>query len=100
MDPIWSLSNNRLTFVNSIKMKMSVIFGVFHMTIGILIKGLNTIYFGQNYPKFDYTEGFRIYGSVGITLWNSTPGNDIQALVIILDNQIYIKGQLFRKYGQ
>ena len=46
MDPIWSLTNNRLTFVNSVKMKMSVIFGIFHMTIGVLIKGLNTIYFG------------------------------------------------------
>ena len=56
MDPIWSLSNNRLTFVNSIKMKMSVIFGVFHMTIGILIKGLNTNYFGQK-MKF-WTEVF------------------------------------------
>jgi V-type H+-transporting ATPase subunit a len=56
MDPIWSLSNNRLTFVNSIKMKMSVIFGVFHMTIGILIKGLNTINFGQK-MKF-WTEVF------------------------------------------
>jgi V-type H+-transporting ATPase subunit a len=46
MDPIWSLSNNKLTFVNSVKMKMSVIFGVFHMSIGIIIKGLNTIKFG------------------------------------------------------
>ena len=35
---------------------MSVIFGVFHMTIGILIKGLNTIYFGQK-MKF-WTEVF------------------------------------------
>jgi V-type H+-transporting ATPase subunit a len=45
MDPIWSLTNNKLTFVNSVKMKMSVIFGIFHMTLGILIKGTNTIYF-------------------------------------------------------
>jgi V-type H+-transporting ATPase subunit a len=47
MDPIWSLTNNKLTFVNSVKMKMSVIFGIFHMTLGILIKGTNTLYFGQ-----------------------------------------------------
>ena len=46
MDPIWSVTNNRLTFVNSVKMKMSVIFGIFHMTIGIIIKGTNTLYFG------------------------------------------------------
>ena len=46
MDPIWSITNNRLTFVNSVKMKMSVIFGIFHMTIGIILKGSNTLYFG------------------------------------------------------
>ena len=46
MDPIWSITNNRLTFVNSVKMKMSVIFGIFHMTIGIILKGTNTLYFG------------------------------------------------------
>jgi V-type H+-transporting ATPase subunit a len=27
-------------------MKMSVIFGIFHMTIGIILKGSNTLYFG------------------------------------------------------
>ena len=46
MDPIWSVTNNKLTFVNSVKMKMSVIFGIFHMTIGIILKGANTLYFG------------------------------------------------------
>jgi V-type H+-transporting ATPase subunit a len=28
-------------------MKMSVIFGIFHMSIGIILKGSNTLYFGQ-----------------------------------------------------
>lgn len=56
MDPIWTVTNNKLTFVNSVKMKMSVIFGVFHMTIGVILKGFNTIYFRQGF-KF-WTEVF------------------------------------------
>ena len=42
-DPVWAASENKLTLVNSIKMKMSVIFGVFHMCLGILVKGTNMI---------------------------------------------------------
>jgi V-type H+-transporting ATPase subunit a len=43
-DPVWSAAVNKLTFVNSIKMKMSVIFGVLHMTFGIACKGTNMIF--------------------------------------------------------
>jgi V-type H+-transporting ATPase subunit a len=42
-DPVWSAAENKLTLVNSIKMKMSVIFGVFHMSLGVLCKGTNLI---------------------------------------------------------
>lgn len=44
-DPVWGQAENKLAFVNSIKMKMSVIFGVLHMTFGVLCKATNTIYF-------------------------------------------------------
>jgi V-type H+-transporting ATPase subunit a len=46
-DPIWALTSNKLSYVNNIKMKLSVIMGVLHMSIGILIKGTNAIYFGR-----------------------------------------------------
>jgi len=46
-DPVWSIASNKLNFVNSVKMKMSVIFGVLHMSFGILMKGTNKLYYCQ-----------------------------------------------------
>lgn len=53
-DPVWGISSNKLTFQNGIKMKLSVIFGVLHMTMGIICKGTNAIFF-KDYPTF-FTE--------------------------------------------
>ena len=47
IDPIWGLSKNRLSFSNNVKMKLSVIIGVVHMMIGIIIKGTNSVYFSR-----------------------------------------------------
>lgn len=47
LDPAWSVAENYLDFVNSLKMKISVIIGVIHMTLGIFVKAGNTIYFGK-----------------------------------------------------
>ena len=44
IDPIWYLSTNELAFINSLKMKLSVILGVFQMVIGIILKGLNAFF--------------------------------------------------------
>jgi V-type H+-transporting ATPase subunit a len=44
VDPAWYLSTAELTYANSLKMKLSVIFGVGQMTIGILLKGSNCAY--------------------------------------------------------
>lgn len=43
-DPVWGLTTNKLTLVNNVKMKTSVIMGITHMSIGIVIKGLNCVY--------------------------------------------------------
>ncbi|RYH14284.1 V-type ATPase 116kDa subunit family protein [archaeon] len=45
VDPAWKLSGNELLFYNSMKMKMSVILGIFQMTCGILLRGINAWYF-------------------------------------------------------
>uniref|UniRef100_A0A6Q2X4J3 V-type proton ATPase subunit a n=1 Tax=Esox lucius TaxID=8010 RepID=A0A6Q2X4J3_ESOLU len=47
IDPIWRLANNHLTFLNSYKMKMSVIIGVIHMTFGVCLSFFNYIHFNQ-----------------------------------------------------
>uniref|UniRef100_A0A8D0L8M1 V-type proton ATPase subunit a n=1 Tax=Sphenodon punctatus TaxID=8508 RepID=A0A8D0L8M1_SPHPU len=49
IDPIWNLASNRLSFLNSFKMKMSVIFGVTHMTFGVVLGVFNHLHFRKKY---------------------------------------------------
>ena len=55
IDPVWYLSSNELAYVNSMKMKIAVILGVVHMTLGIVLKGANLVYFGR---KIDFVFEF------------------------------------------
>ncbi|TNN24841.1 V-type proton ATPase subunit a isoform 1 [Liparis tanakae] len=44
-EKIWNIATNKLTFLNSFKMKMSVILGVIHMLFGISLGLFNHLYF-------------------------------------------------------
>lgn len=45
IDPIWHHADNKMVFINSMKMKLSLIIGFFHMGLGSLISIYNTSYF-------------------------------------------------------
>ncbi|XP_049905999.1 V-type proton ATPase 116 kDa subunit a [Epinephelus moara] len=52
IDPIWNLATNRLTFLNSYKMKMSVIVGIIHMSFGVILSTYNHLHFRKEYNLY------------------------------------------------
>jgi V-type H+-transporting ATPase subunit a len=45
VDPVWRWSSNNVQFTNSMKMKMAIILGVLHMTLGVILKAFNKLHF-------------------------------------------------------
>lgn len=54
IDPIWQIATNKLTFTNSFKMKLSIVFGVTHMMFGVCLSFFNHRHF--NKPLNIFTE--------------------------------------------
>ncbi|XP_015435667.1 PREDICTED: V-type proton ATPase 116 kDa subunit a isoform 1 [Dufourea novaeangliae] len=51
MDPLWAQAENKIIFLNSYKMKLSIIFGVVHMIFGVCMSVVNIMNF-KKYSKF------------------------------------------------
>lgn len=66
-DPAWWLSTQQLVITNSVKMKMAVIMAFFHMSMGMICKGLNAIYFKKwQVLIFEVITGFMVFwGLIG-----------------------------------
>jgi len=45
VDPAWGVAQNQLVYYNSLKMKLSIVFGVAQMVFGIILSATNAVYF-------------------------------------------------------
>ncbi|KAL9890426.1 V-type proton ATPase 116 kDa subunit a1 [Glossina fuscipes] len=45
MDPIWQMADNKIIFLNTYKMKLSIITGVIHMVFGVCMSVINFVHF-------------------------------------------------------
>ncbi|CAH1131208.1 unnamed protein product [Ceutorhynchus assimilis] len=48
LDPVWQLSKNKIIFLNSFKMKLSIIIGIIHMLFGVAISYFKNVNFNNH----------------------------------------------------
>lgn len=102
IDPIWYASVNELQFINSFKMKISVIFGVAHMLLGIVLKGFNCVFYNSStdflfefLPQLLFLAGFFGYMNAMIIIkWVTdwSPVNQNAPNIITLLIGVALKG--------
>ena len=53
IDPVWLGASNSIMFLNGYKMKISLIFGVIHMTFGVLVRLINVNLFTITFHRIN-----------------------------------------------
>ena len=108
IDPYWYLAQNELTYVNNLKMKISVIFGVTQMSLGICVKALNSIHFGKGVDFiFEFLPQLTLllclFGLMDLLIilkwlrpWNERedPKTDPPSIITIMINMFLNQGEL------
>ncbi|KAK8647980.1 hypothetical protein V6N13_128744 [Hibiscus sabdariffa] len=106
VDPAWHGSRTELPFLNSLKMKMSILLGVAQMNLGIILSYCNAIFFGsslniwfQFIPQMIFLNSLFGYLSVLIILkWYTGSQADLYHIMIYMflsptdelgDNQLF-----------
>ncbi|XP_063723239.1 V-type proton ATPase 116 kDa subunit a 4-like isoform X2 [Symsagittifera roscoffensis] len=102
IDPIWQVADNKLDFLNSFKMKLSVILGVMHMLFGVCLSLCNHTYFkkpvniiGEFIPQFIFLGG--LFGYLVFMIFfkwlafDYTKSPDAPQLLITFTNMFMLK---------
>ena len=97
LDYTWHHSKNSISFINSFKMKLSIVIGVIHMLIGISLKGINALYFSRFaefffdfLPQFAFmisTFGYMVFCIVvkWLTDFSEFPGEAPSIIALYID---------------
>jgi len=106
VDPVWSISSDQLTYMNSLKMKLSVIIGISQMTFGLFLRLSNDIH-ERNYlniwtefiPQLMFLVSFFNYMQFIIiykwcTDWQNETGRIPPSLITILVNLVLSPGTI------
>jgi len=102
MDPMWQLATNKIMFIDSFKMKSSVILGVVQMCFGLVLSFLNHKYFGDEVsliwewiPQVLFMSCIFVYLCLTILIkwltWDSTISGDAPSLLINLIGMFMMK---------
>ncbi|OWM68865.1 hypothetical protein CDL15_Pgr025052 [Punica granatum] len=105
VDPSWRGSRSELPFLNSLKMKMSILLGVAQMNLGILISYFNARFFGssldiryQFIPQMIFLNSLFGYLSLLIIIkWCTGSQADLYHVVLLLLALVAVPWMLFPK---
>ena len=104
IDYVWYISENEISFLNSFKMKFSIIIGVIQMLLGSILKGANGTYFGrwenvifESIPQFLFM--FCLFGYMSIAIiikWlTNWDGRDSISIIQMFINFTSVENPLY-----